>query len=309
MNATSHFLSCDWGTTHFRLRLVKTDTLEVIQAWKSEAGVKTVHQWWQQQDELDQESFFRQFLQKQMDQSFDEPIVMSGMASSSIGLRELPYADFPIDPAGENLLWERVGDKMVLISGVKAENGMMRGEEVQAVGLAKEMGPEKATLILPGTHSKHLLWEEGAFRDMRNYMTGELFAVLTQHSILSASVRESEWGPKEEVAFQEGIELSKKGHLLGQLLQVRANDVIGGVSPQENYAFLSALLIGHELQEISPATKRIVVAATEPLLSLYQMGLRQQKANVEWVFIDEKGITHACLHTHRRILQRARLLE
>ena len=115
------------------------------------------------------------------------------MASSSIGLYELDYADLPFNVNGDNLIVKRLilknKSELLLISGVKNNDGMMRGEETQAIGFEDYLKPfNESILILPGTHSKHLEYKNGNFIDLKSFMTGELFEILSLKSILSNSV-------------------------------------------------------------------------------------------------------------------------
>ena len=117
------------------------------------------------------------------------------MASANIGMCELAYAEMPLQSDGSNLLWKEIflapKQQLLLISGAKGKNGMMRGEEIQAIGLADQLeNSGGGILILPGTHSKHLRYENKAFTDLKTFMTGELFAVLCKHSILENNVKD-----------------------------------------------------------------------------------------------------------------------
>ena len=73
------------------------------------------------------------------------------------------------------------GAGILLISGIKSDLGMMRGEEVQAIGLEEQLRPHgDGVLLLPGTHSKHLTYRKEAFTALQTFMTGELFEVLSR---------------------------------------------------------------------------------------------------------------------------------
>ena len=93
----------------------------------------------------------------------DCPIIISGMASSSICWRELPYAPLPFAPDGSDMVWQDAGPlsasgrshRVVLLSGVRSEWEIMRGEEIQVLGLTRwsaALAMNEAVLVLPGTH-------------------------------------------------------------------------------------------------------------------------------------------------------------
>ena len=76
---------------------------------------------------------------------------------------------------------------MAIVPGMNHWNqgvpDVMRGEETQVFGA---MGGENQHVIyiLPGTHSKWVLTREGRIEDFVTFMSGELFSVLKEHSIL-----------------------------------------------------------------------------------------------------------------------------
>jgi len=146
------------------------------------------------------------------------------MASSSVGWRELPYAKtpFPLDGSGvrsDELTWSKPEwlGPVHLISGVATACDMMRGEETEIIGLMSEASlasqRNRSLLILPGTHSKHVWIEDQSVVEFRTFMTGELFEVLGQQSLLKASVdaavqvRSDSLSGPDRAAFQEATSL------------------------------------------------------------------------------------------------------
>jgi 2-dehydro-3-deoxygalactonokinase len=85
-------------------------------------------------------------------------------------------------------------------------------------------------------------------------MTGEFFDLLTTHSILAASV--SAGGDFEQAenrdSFLEGVKCGQTANLLHASFLVRTNQVLKKMPPQQNYHYLSGLLIGAELKDIKP---------------------------------------------------------
>ena len=77
---------------------------------------------------------------------------------------------------------------------------VIRGEETQIFG-ALGNGSDNGQFILPGTHSKWALVENGQIVWFTTFMTGELFAVLCNHSILGSLMEEGEY---DDAAFFKG---------------------------------------------------------------------------------------------------------
>ncbi|MEJ7914100.1 MAG: 2-dehydro-3-deoxygalactonokinase, partial [Chitinophagaceae bacterium] len=187
------------------------------------------------------------------------PIVISGMASSSIGMTPLPYGQVPFDMHGSGIetsyRQEEPGFRhdILLISGVKSNNDVMRGEETQLIGIYKEgMNTGLQTFIFPGTHSKHIAIEDNRAVDFRTYMTGEFFELLSKKSILHSSVEKNDdlQDTGSLKSFKQGVKDAMQSNLLHNCFKVRTNHLFGTFGRKENYHYLSGLLIGAEMQEL-----------------------------------------------------------
>ena len=293
MKPTTAFLSCDWGTSAFRLRLVERQSLKILAETHSQEGNAATAALWQQAGQPPEQrvSFYRAILQKHLAKleatvktSLDEvPVVISGMASSTIGMLELPYRPLPFAVDGSDLLTGTIlpepdfNHAMLLISGVRSADDVMRGEEVQLVGCQFEHTADEQLFLHPGTHAKHVLVQHGQAVAMKTYMTGELFFLLSTKGILAASVEEG--GKLDEGRnrqwFDKGVQDSQQANLLHNAFLVRTNDLFKKASKQENYFYLSGLLIGsecHDLLARPPA--RITLAGEPALLGLYGAALQ-----------------------------------
>lgn len=313
MDATSYFLSCDWGTTHFRLRLVETDTLAIISELKTDQGIKAMNFSFLAQTELGRFDFFKTYLLAQIVVLSPihpyQDILISGMASSSIGMEELEYATMPFAFNGSGLRYKKLvispDINAYLISGIKNEQAMMRGEEVQAIGLSPHLEPyKKGILILPGTHSKHLTFDQGKFTHMRSFMTGELFEVLSQKSILAQSIDNTTWEVSKIAPFIEGLHLAFSGRLSENLIKIRAMHLLDNSIKSDNYYLLSGMLIGDELFYLKNSNEKLVISAPEPILNLYTIALENLLPSDLFLSIDAKALEKALLVGQQKILVR-----
>lgn len=302
MTGSEHdFLSCDWGTTSFRLRWVSGPERHVKWETKVPMGVKALDERARERGvdlPLGRQSVFEGFLRDQLGtlagHAIPErplPLVISGMASSSVGWHELPYArtPFPLDGRSlkvEEISWEKpawVGATF-LISGIATDSDVMRGEEMEVLGIMSDPGlagyRERSLLILPGTHSKHVRIENRFVRDFRTFMTGELFEVLGRHSLLRVSVNlEAVTGSQWAVhagAFREGVAWAKRHGMAGALFRVRTRGLLDRCDRDNSAWFLSGILIGAELHEIdhSGARAPVILAATEQFSEPYWTALQ-----------------------------------
>src|SRR5436190_3139646 len=96
-------LSCDWGTTSFRLRLVNVDDAAVQVETTSNKGIAAVYEAWLQSGlpENERPIFYKNILKtavSALGHAVDNPVplIVSGMASATIGMEELPYQSIPL---------------------------------------------------------------------------------------------------------------------------------------------------------------------------------------------------------------------
>lgn len=275
------WISTDWGTSSLRLYLVDSDD-QILDEYASKQGIKRVYQQFQDQDILDQQTFFRQFLQQSVDDFMSEhhgdfrdyPVVVSGMASSSIGMLELPYASLPLKLDGSSvqskfLAGTHAMNPKYLISGCQREGDVMRGEEVQMIGWnAMATRPDQITLILPGTHSKHIQVEGNQVTDFKTYMTGELFDIMSNYSILKSSLTLSRTA-SDDFFFTKGVVAGAQGVLSHELFRIRGFDLQQTMDGDQAASYLSGLLIGHELGLLH--NNKVTILAGEDIQHLYQL--------------------------------------
>ncbi|QHI39227.1 putative 2-dehydro-3-deoxygalactonokinase DgoK1 [Kordia antarctica] len=305
----THFISCDWGTSNFRLHVVALDALKIIHTLATTKGVKVVYGEFLQQEKLSQTDFFAEYLQKQVQQLPKEHqnhlIIASGMITANIGMSEMPYAQMPFQKDGSSLLSKKItlntGLEILLISGVSDAFGMMRGEETQAIGLSENMTNEDSILILPGTHSKHLTYTNGQFTALKSYMTGEVFELLATKSILSNSIKKTPINSSLEAHFLKGVQLGVKGELSANLFSIRANDLAKKATHEENYYFLSGLLIGDELAYLKETSQKIYIAAPASLSKLYQLGLDYIIGSDNYILFNEAIVEKAIIIGQQKI--------
>ncbi|WP_065814187.1 2-dehydro-3-deoxygalactonokinase [Hymenobacter sp. DG25B] len=292
MDPKNTFFSCDWGTSSFRLLLVERHTLTVLAQVSSREGNAAIDKSWQQakQPPAQRLDFYLGVLQPHL-QKLEVimkmslkgvPIVISGMASSTIGMAELPYKPLPFATDGTNLQTKylpptaRFEQPILLISGVKSEDDVMRGEETQLVGCALENTPQLQLFLHPGTHTKHVQVQHGRAVSLTTYMTGEVFSLLSKESILAASVEEGgqlEEGNNQQW-FAKGIQDSQQANLLHNAFLVRTQDLFRKATRQENYFYLSGLVIGSECQDlVRNLPARIVLAGKPVLVAHYSAAL------------------------------------
>jgi 2-dehydro-3-deoxygalactonokinase len=275
------FIHCDWGTTHLRLRVATVQSGEFAGECCWDEGIARIAR---RAPASHRAARFRealagslQLLGQRSPQALAAlPIVISGMASSSIGWQELPYAHVPWRLDGADLVWRELEPlaagssrhRVLLISGVRSATDVMRGEETQALGLYQLASTVpllgRSVAILPGTHSKHLDVRDGSIVSFQTFMTGELFDVLSRHSILRHSVGDlarqeptaPDLGGQRRGPFLAGVRDAGTLPLSAMLFRARTRQVLDGADAASNADYLSGLLIGAELSYLAGAEHR-----------------------------------------------------
>ena len=324
----NEILCCDWGTSSFRLRLVQVADLHVTGEVSGQEGIARTFNLWQaarKNSGITKEGFFRQQLlvhTKALENKIGRPLpkttlVISGMASSSIGLEELPYGNLPFAVDGSQAYVRFYKSKsdfpfdVLLISGVRSGQDVMRGEETQLVGLVALLDTTHLTnesvFIFPGTHSKHIKIRNQQVTDFQTFMTGEVFNLMTQHSILKDSVEASQdedLSPTTIKAFRLGVQASGQANILHTLFTVRANQLFGTLNKHDNFYYLSGLLIGAELRSLpNNSTSQLVLSSGSNLFSYYEMAMEELNLLERTVIISPEVIDKAAIAGQVKIYQ------
>lgn len=305
----SRFISCDWGTSRFRLRLIDGDPLRIVAEHTTDEGVQSLAA--SQAAGDGRRALLGAVLERGLaalgaSGQLDLPVVMSGMASSTLGWQLIPYAHLPAPVDGHTLRFVDFlhgGRKIRLISGLQSASDVMRGEEVELVGLmadpARHALAENSVIILPGSHSKHVQLSKGQIVGFTTYLTGELFSLLAQNSTLNTPDVQR----FDPASFIAGLQASKTHGLSAALFQTRARTVLGQLAAKHSQTFLSGVLIGAEVAALAgTSVGHIVLAAGEALSRQYVLALREllPDASVEQLTPGELAL--ALVRGHAKIL-------
>lgn len=309
------FISCDWGTSRLRLRLVEGAELSVTASFENAEGIAATYERWaehQAQGGGARETFYRAVLRPglaELEKTCGAPLaglplVISGMVSSSIGMINLPYKPMPFAIDGSDLETRLFGASsdfrhdILMISGVCDTSDLMRGEEVQLVGALRDEKPVagRRLLIFPGTHSKHVVVEGTRAVAVRTYMTGEIFELAAQRSVLVASVdpQGSLESPALRQAFEQGVRVGMEQNMLNALFSVRVRSVLRHTGKAENFHYLSGVVHGCELRDLAGWTSApLWIVASPDAADRYRCAIAAAgiRASIVEVDVDRSLIT------------------
>ncbi|MBQ2948037.1 MAG: 2-dehydro-3-deoxygalactonokinase [Clostridia bacterium] len=205
------YLVVDCGTTNLRVTLLN-ENKEKIDTVKAEGGVRhtSIDGHNGRLRTMLRESIETVLARNGYTAADVEKCVASGMITSALGLMEIPHVPAP---AGAAELRAKMQEKVfedvapfpiAFIPGMRNFAGpvdlenfsgmdMMRGEEVEAVGLYKLLAPKGAAMfVLPGTHNKFVAMDaQGRMLGCMTSISGELLDALTHHTIIAEAVGHS----------------------------------------------------------------------------------------------------------------------
>ncbi len=207
----------------------------------------------------------------------DVPILLAGMVGSSRGWREAPYVECPAGPSeiAARILW--IDARTGILPGVcqRGDWGpdVMRGEEVQLVGgVAAGLVSPTGIVCHPGTHAKWAELEAGKITRFQTTMTGELFALLRQYSILAENLAGN---VAVGAQFDAGvIEVLGGEPLLSALFRIRARSLLEGQGA-DAASRTSGILIGSDVMASVRASTplQVSIMGQPELCELYARAL------------------------------------
>ena len=209
--------------------------------------------------------------------------LMSGMVGSQQGWMEAPYCSCPagFEEVASKLVWVEPR-RVAIVPGLVCEHegipDVMRGEETQIFGALKLLARQDALLVLPGTHSKWVRVQAGRIQSFATFMTGEFFALLRQHSILSRTLpvnASASDGDFDRDAFEQGVMLALRSNsLLHSAFSVRTLSLFDRLPAAALPSYLSGLVIGEELRaQTLKSGDELIVIGSEALTQRYQNAL------------------------------------
>jgi 2-dehydro-3-deoxygalactonokinase len=238
------WIAVDWGTTHLR-GFAMGSAAEPLAEAVSDDGM----------GRLAREAFEPALLRLTAHWLAPDrviPVVACGMVGSRQGWFEAPYRAVPCAPLDAGgLVRVPVSDRRLTVQIVpglsqRSPADVMRGEETQIAG-AMALNPGfDGVICLPGTHSKWVHVSAGEVVSFQTFMTGEMFALLSEQSVLRHGMADPGW---DDDAFDAALSetLSRPERIGARLFGLRAEGLIAGLSPAVARARLSGLLIGLEL--------------------------------------------------------------
>ena len=296
--ARAALIALDWGTTSLRAYLFDADG-EVLATQASGAGIMNLPH---AASAGGFDAAFDAVCGTWLEAAPALPVIAAGMVGSAQGWVEAPYVDAPAAAdalvAGIVRVQAARGTTLHIVPGV-LERGelpnVMRGEETQIYGALSgdatfagdgSSGSTSRTLVgLPGTHAKWVVVQDGRIERFHTFMTGEVFAALSEHTILGRTMKTPDHPDTD--AFVRGVNIARQrgeAGLLATVFSTRTLGLTGQLAGDKQPDYLSGLLIGHELagleavlarQQTKLAGRPLRLIGNEALCERYRLALEQ----------------------------------
>ncbi len=268
------WIAVDWGTSNMRAWAMSASGTVLAEA-RSDKGM----------GELARDAFEPELLHTVGDWvNGPTTVIACGMVGSRQGWVEAPYsaAPCPALPEGFARATAKHPDLLVhVIPGIKQTSpaDVMRGEETQIAGFLARNKNWDGVICLPGTHTKWVHVSADEVVSFQTFMTGELFATISEHTVLRHSIAADGW---DDDAFATAVAdaMARPERLAARLFSLRAEGLLNDLPGTAARARLSGLLIGAELAAAKPywLGQQIAVIGAGGLSKLYVDALAAQHA-------------------------------
>lgn len=294
LSETLSWIAADWGTTNLRVWALNVDNVPIASA-SSDQGMSSLAG-----DQFEQA--LMALIADWLPVNHGVPIIACGMVGARQGWVEAPYAQVPSPPIKsgpfQTAPTRDARLQVRIIPGLCQRDpaDVMRGEETQLAGLIARDPAFDGLVCLPGTHSKWVRVSDGEITSFRTFMTGELFALLEQQSILKHSLTAEgfDW-----TTYRSTLETLSKSETppLAELFSIRAADLLGSADPARSRAALSARLIAMEVQAALTlyGKQKTILIGTPFLSDLYRPALLSMDVSVEETDAEALTLAGLCL--------------
>jgi 2-dehydro-3-deoxygalactonokinase len=279
VTSAAAFIAGDWGTSNLRLALCDVDG-QALATLKGPGAADSRGQFAETLDALTADWRANHG---------ELPVFLCGMVGSAFGWREAPYLPCPAEvyELADALVSPRAN--VYIVPGAKCTNPLgapdvMRGEETQLLGTVvapegSDIGTGKQLICMPGTHTKWVSLLASDIQEFLTVPTGELFAILCEHSVL---VRDKSTPVAHHAAeFERGLAASARHPeipVLHKIFQARSLRLDQQLAPEGAASWMSGLLIGADvagalqLFEVDEKSK-VHIVGTSHLVAAYATAL------------------------------------
>jgi len=307
LKGVASFVAGDWGTSNLRLFLCDADgvSLDMLTGPGAAAAAGRFPQ------------VLASMTARWNEVHGELPAILCGMVGSSFGWVHTPYVPCPANPEQIAQACVTLQPGTLDVPGLSCINlfkapDFLRGEETQVLGalhLDERLRAGCRVICLPGTHTKWVVVQDGSVREFLTSPTGEIFAVLREHSVL---IRGGTGSDTDMEAFQKGLERFHElpdTQVLHRLFESRSRQLSGELGPDAAAAHMSGMLVASDVHGAlralsgSLSTREVVLVGAPSLTRLYARACAQSGFATRSVDGTEASL-QGLWHIRRRLSQR-----
>lgn len=274
MTVTPDWIAVDWGASQVRAWAMQGDTPLAEACFDADIGALSP-------DEFEPKlvSVIRDWLPKAAIR-----VVICGAPGDGQGWQgwhDAPLATVPCAPDAGGMIRPQVQDPRLdvrILGGLKQDRpaDLMRGEETRIAGVLAQNPRFDGVLCLPGTHTKWVQISAGEVVSFRTAMTGEIFTLLANRSVLRHGLTDG-W---DGAAFADAVAdaMARPEALAVRLFGLHAEGLLHGLPGDTARARLSGWLIGAELAALRPywLGQMVAISGDAPHCDAYAAALAAQ---------------------------------
>ncbi len=271
------WIGVDWGTSKLRAYAIDENGFPIAEL-EADSGMGRL-----KPDEF--EATLISLIEPWLRDNCTIPVYACGMAGARQGWKEASYRPVPCDLLKmSGFTRVETSDPRIdvfILPGLSQTTppDVMRGEETQIAGFLASEPRFSGTVCLPGTHTKWVEVEEGTVTAFHTFMTGELFSLLSEQSILRHSVSETGDDP---AAFLQAARnaAARPENVAFDLFGLRAASLLADARPETARSRLSGMIIGHEIgvARVFWSSRPVVLIGAPQLTGHYARVLKAEGA-------------------------------
>ncbi|MFC0471770.1 2-dehydro-3-deoxygalactonokinase [Halalkalibacter kiskunsagensis] len=319
-----YVLLIDSGTTNSRIRLVQNDhTEQVVDVLKMKVGVRNTaidgHN--ERLKSEIQRGIAKVIERNHLSADQVSSIVASGMITSNLGLYEVPHVTAPAD-LEDFVKHAKMVDSgeffnipCLFIPGMKNDSGellaqspqlvnemdIMRGEEVEAFGLLKQLAPVgRGIMVLPGSHTKYVVIDQDQTLCFSlSTLGGEVLQAICSNTILSSSLNEKLVETIDTPHLLAGFHAAKREGLTRSFFHIRLLQLYSELDDNARANYFVGAVLQSDLQALDSYLEHagkfewMIVGGSNPLRSAFVHLLSDQYENVNIMEANDEQVEHA----------------
>lgn len=271
----TEWIAVDWGITNLRVWVMGNEGTLIAEVGSAK-GIGALAQ-------SEFEPALLELIAPYLSDDRVVPVLCAGMVGAREGWQKPSYVATPCPPPNGRVAGtidtQDPRISVTVLPGVKQVSppDVMHGEETQIAGVLREYPNFDGIICLVASHTKWIHISAGEIVSFQTFMTGELFALLSEKSVLRHGVTSDDW---DQASFLTALSdgMTRPQAVAAYLFGIRAGGLVADLPASTARARLSGVLIGAELAGARPywLGQNVAIIGAGPVAEMYRAGLAEQ---------------------------------